>query len=197
MLTDMKKSRLVMLFFMVILATWSIEACNNGNQSKTGDSVDAAKEANDSSLAMVVNEADARFVVNIADKGLEEAEIAKLAKQKSANTVIKAFAGKVETTYAGMNAKLKTLAARKNIALPAMMGEKAQITITEQTQKKGTEFDRGLMNKIIDTHQVLTGLFEKEAKEGADADIRDFAGEMLPVVQSLLKEAKEMADKIK
>jgi putative membrane protein len=55
---------------------------------------------------------------------------------------------------------------------------------------KGADFDREYMKHMIADHKKDIAEFQKQAKSGKDADLKDFAARKLPTLQEHLKLAQ-------
>jgi len=58
---------------------------------------------------------------------------------------------------------------------------------------EGSEFDRAFLDHMIREHKTAISVFENQAKNGREADIRDYAKELLPDLRKHLKKAEELA----
>jgi putative membrane protein len=56
----------------------------------------------------------------------------------------------------------------------------------------GADFDRAYARAMVKDHEKDIAAFQKEAESGADPQIRQFAAQTLPTLQSHLQEAKQM-----
>jgi putative membrane protein len=194
----MKRSTLVFFFSAAIAGACTLGACNNGAQSNNQDSVDSAKNMNDTSAtAMMVDEMDSKFAVNAADIGMAEVEMGKTAEQKAMNAKIKSFASMMVMDHTQANEELKSAAAAKNITLPAAIGEDHQEHLTKLSQKTGRDFDKEYIDMMVDGHKKAIDLFEKEASDGKDADLKTWAANKLPTLRQHLDSAKAIRDMIK
>src|SRR5690606_11410339 len=109
-------------FFMALTASAiMLAACNNSNRRTANDSVDQARDVNDTSA--MVNEDDADFAVKAADASLAEIELGKLAMEKATDQRIKDFAQKMVTDHQRANDELMAIATRLNITLPPVVSE--------------------------------------------------------------------------
>lgn len=194
----MKKLNLLVLFAGVIIAGWVFEACNNGSGNNNQDSVDSAKNMNDTSAtAMMIDEQDSKFAVNAADISMAEVEMGKTAEQKAMNAKVKSFASMMVADHTKANDELKSAATAKNITLPATVGEDHQDHITKLSQKTGKDFDKEYMDMMVDGHKKAIDLFEKQATDGKDADLKTWANNMLPTLRQHLDSAKAIRDMLK
>ncbi len=193
----MKNSKWLFICLSFIAGTWIFEACNNGQPANSTDSVEAAKETNDSSNLIAVDEDDTEFVLKAADGGMAEVEMGNLGKEKATNPSIKEYAANMVADHTKANEELKALAASKNITLPASVSEYHQEHLTKLSEKKTNEFDKDYIDMMVDDHQKTVDLFEKQSKEGKDADLKAFATNTLPTLRSHLDAAKALKDNIK
>ena len=60
----------------------------------------------------------------------------------------------------------------------------------------GAAFDRGFIEAQVKAHQEAITLFEQQAQNGADADIKAFAQKQLPGLRNHLKQAQDLQAKL-
>ena len=198
----MKKVKFVVLASVICIS----QACNSGNN----DSVDAAKEANDKKDSMVttnsmdstmttavmpVDKSDADFAVEAANGGMMEVEMGNYAQQNALSSRVKDFGAMMVRDHSQVNSELKTLAASKNITLPATMGTDAHKEMEDLMKKKGKDFDKAYMNMMLDDHKKDVKAFEKAASDCKDADLKNFASKTLPVLRTHLDSTKAITGK--
>lgn len=193
----MRNSKLLFLAFFFIGGTWAFEACNNGAQKTSSEGVEAAKEANDTSSVVAVDEADMNFAVKAADGSLAEVEMGKLGQEKATNPSIKEFAGMVVTDHSKANEELKTLATVKGIKLPLVVSEDHQHHLTDLTQTKANDFDKAYVDMMVEDHQKDVELFEEQAKNGKDAELKTFAVNTLPTLRKHLDAVNALKENLK
>jgi putative membrane protein len=133
------------------------------------------------------------FVQKAAEGGAAEVAIAKLALQKAENAEVKAFAERLEKDHAAVNGELKTLAAARNITLPA---EKRGPVYFKLEKLSGAAFDRAFVAAMLTSHQNGVKAFDKEAASGADADIKAFAAKTLPTLKEHLQQVQTLSQAI-
>ena len=198
------------LFFMILLAAWSFQSCNN--ESTATDSVEAAEDSNESKMsdskmssdsgantmgATTVKEDDAQFAVEAASGGMMEVETSQLAQQKAQNAKVKEFAAMLVTDHTAANNELKSLASSKNITLPATMGDDHQKHVKDLNEKSGADFDKAYMKMMVDDHKEDVDKFEKASEKCEDPDLKAFAAKTLPVLRKHLDAAKSTNDALK
>jgi putative membrane protein len=188
-------------------------ACNSS--SSNSDSVDSAKNMNDSALtdsnsmmnndssamnttasAGPVSEEDGNWATEIANAGMTEVELSKVAQTKATNPRLKSFADMMVTDHTKANDQLKQLAAAKNITLPANLSDASQKKLDNLNKKDaGKDFDKAYMDDMLDGHKNAVDKLTKGSKDLKDADLKNFATQTLPVVQMHQDSIKAIAGK--
>jgi putative membrane protein len=60
----------------------------------------------------------------------------------------------------------------------------------------GDKFDKAYMQRMVRDHEQAVALFQDEAKNGKDTDVRDLANSTLSALQEHLKQAREIAGRV-
>lgn len=136
---------------------------------------------------------DDSFVDEASAKGVAEVEAGKLAEEKGSAADVKSFADMMIKDHTAANAKLKSIADAKNLKVSdsAELVDKAKTMILELRSAKS--FDQAYANNQVKAHEATIALFEKEASEGRDAEIKAFAKETLPTLKAHLEHAKTLS----
>jgi putative membrane protein len=172
---------------------------NNTSDDATTANQDATNSDVNNSTAVSSSEQsdDSQFMMKAASGGMMEVELSNLAQQKSKDTWVKKFAAMIVRDHTKANNDLKALAASKNITLPATMGEDHQKHMDDMREKTGADFDEDYIDMMVRDHKDDVDMFEKEANNGNDADIKAFASTTLPVLRMHLDSAQSIADMMK
>jgi putative membrane protein len=139
---------------------------------------------------------DQSFYDNAAEGGIAEVELGKLAQEKGTSAAVKEFGAMMVKDHSAANMKLKAVAAKKGVELPTKPGMMQMATKTKLEVLSGGTFDKSYIRGMVDDHQKDIALFEKEAKEGKDADAKAFATATLPTLRTHLKHVQEIATKM-
>ncbi|MDH0748191.1 DUF4142 domain-containing protein [Pseudomonas sp. GD03842] len=133
------------------------------------------------------------FVEDASAKGVAEVEAGKLAQEKGTAADVKSFADMMVKDHTAANAKLKSIADAKKLEVSdsAELLDKAKSMILELRSAKS--FDQAYANNQVKAHEATIELFEKEATDGKDAELRAFAQETLPKLKAHLEQAKALA----
>lgn len=178
-------------------------ACNNSSTNK--DSVDSATNANDSLLpdsnntaamsSTPASEQDAKWAVEVANGGMTEVELSKVAQTKAVNPRLKSFADMMVRDHTAANDKLKGIAAAKNITLPANLSDDSQKKLDALNKKTGKDFDKAYIDDMLDGHEKTIDKLQKGSTDLQDADLKNFATQTLPTVQMHQDSIKAIAGK--
>ncbi|HEX3704004.1 MAG TPA: DUF4142 domain-containing protein [Vicinamibacterales bacterium] len=135
--------------------------------------------------------ADQTFVKKAAEGGMAEVELGKLAAEKAASPEVKQFGQKMMDDHGKANDQLKSLAQNKNITLPSDLSAKDKALRDRLSKLSGAAFDRAYMRAMVTDHTKDVGDFRTESKAGGDADVKSWASNTLPTLESHLKMAKD------
>jgi putative membrane protein len=139
---------------------------------------------------------DANFLKTMANGGMAEVEVGKLATEKAMNPDVKKFAQQMVDDHSKTNEKVKTLAKEKNVDLPAKPGPEHAAAKSKLEQQRGTSFDAEYMKAMVKNHQKTVQLLQHQISSGQDARVKSFAQEALPTVQHHLQMAKDLEAKV-
>jgi len=134
------------------------------------------------------------FVTQVAVSDMFEIESSKLAQQKAASPQIKTFASQMVGDHGKTTAELKTLVSGGKVKapLPAVMDSSHQSKLDKLKGLSGADFDKQYVSDQQAAHKDAVDLFERYAKGGDNADLKNWAGKTVPA----LKHHKDMADKL-
>lgn len=189
------------LIASILLTT---QACNSNSGGSEKDSVDTANDANATKdttnmsdtkkdtvvNAMSVNDDVAKFAVKVANGGMMEVALGKLAEQKSANAKIKDFGSMMVKDHTNANDKLKEIATQKNISLPSSISQDDQKHIDDLSKENEKDFDKDYIDMMVKDHKDNIDLFEDAAKNSSDSTFKNFAAKTLPTLYKHLGAAK-------
>jgi len=136
--------------------------------------------------------ADSEFAQKAAMGGKHEVEGAKFAAGKASNAGVKSLANKLVKDHTAANNELTNMMKKKQIA-PAADDSKPAEAWRNET---GAAFDRAYLDHVIAEHEKDIALFEAEAKDGADAELKAWAAKKLPTLRAHLKTAQDQKAKL-
>jgi putative membrane protein len=180
------------LILALAIASLNFQACSENKKSGSTDSVENANDANDEKEKQATGEDDDdnEFAVKAANGGMLEMELARLVREKGQRSDVKEFAAMMMADHQKANDELKAIAGRKNITLPARLGDDEQKHVDELAKLSGTEFDKKYVDLMVDDHEKDVKLFKEAADDADDADLKAFAAKTLLTLQKHLERIK-------
>jgi len=134
---------------------------------------------------------DQKFVKEAAVGGMYEVQAGQVAAQKATSAEVKQMAQHIVADHTQANEKLMSLAQAKGIQdLPKELDAKHQKKLDHLKKLSGAQFDREYSQMMVSDHKEDIKAFEKEAKNGSDADLKQFASTTLPTLNQHLSMAQ-------
>jgi putative membrane protein len=134
------------------------------------------------------------FVQKAAMSDMYEIEAGKIASQKAQADTVKHFGQMMVDAHSKTTEEIKGIVQSENIKvdLPTKLDSKHQKLIDDLNSASNLTFDKIYPKQQIDGHKDAEELFEKYAKRGDNAALKQFAQKTLPVIQQHLSEAKKL-----
>lgn len=101
------------------------------------------------------------------------------------------------TDHTKTSTELKSIAAGKNILLPAAPLPMHQRQVQALANENAKNFDKAYMTAQVAAHQQAVNLFQEAATSAADPEFKAFAAKNLPALKMHLDMAKATRDKLK
>jgi putative membrane protein len=137
----------------------------------------------------------ADFVREVAISDMFEIESSKLAEQKG-NAQEKSFAQQMVTDHTKTSNELKQLVSSGKVKaeLPSALDSSHQSKLDKLKDNSGKNFSSDFDSYQVSAHKDAVSLFERYAKGGDDADLKDWAGKTLPTLHHHLDMAQELGN---
>jgi putative membrane protein len=129
---------------------------------------------------------DADFIDTVARAGTEEVQFGELAEKRAGTRADRAFAAHMVQAHTALNQQLMQLAASKQITPPTSMDEMHTSMFSQLQGLHGRAFDRMYLNGQATDHQAVLQAFQNEAQNGTDPQVKAFAAQYAPEIQSHL-----------
>ena len=146
---------------------------------------------------VALNKSDKKFIEDAAKLGNAEVEISQLAATHSQNGDVTSFAKTMIDDHTKANNELMELARNKGVDLAADDSHSRNKDLDKLNGMQGEKFDKEFVKKMVNDHKDAVKLFEKEAKDGNDSDLRNFASQTLPTLQHHLGMAEQLEKDLK
>jgi putative membrane protein len=188
----MKKSRKLQsgFFIIALISIFSFGMTSCDNKAKTEDTKEVAEDKNDAKMDGMKNEADAQFLVNVAEINQEEISLGKLAQEKGSMADVKELGKMMVEAHTKAMTSLSELAMKKSISLPEAKTDDVNDAYKEMNEKSGKKFDEKYCEKMVDGHKDAISKFEKASNDAVDPDIKAMAANMLPDLHKHLEMAE-------
>jgi len=135
----------------------------------------------------------ADFVKEAAVSDMLEIESSKIAQQKG-NADEKKFAGQMITDHTKTSSELKSMVGSGDVKaeIPASLDSSSQSKLDKLRNAKPEDFAGQYDPMQVSAHKDAVSLFERYAKGGDNAKLKDWAGKTLPALQHHLEMAQNM-----
>jgi putative membrane protein len=143
-----------------------------------------------------LSEADMAFIMKAGEGGDAEVALGKLAEANGSSTEVKAFGKRMVDDHTEANGKLIAIAKAKDVQLSHELKGEMKEMYEQLAKLNGPEFDKHYIQHMVKDHEEDVALFKKEAENGEDSKLKEFAGKTLKVIEQHLALAKEIAPKI-
>lgn len=136
---------------------------------------------------------DRKFMDKAAQGGMAEVELGQLAQQNAQSAEVKAFGKRMVDDHSKANDQLKQMAAQKGVSLPTSLDAKDQATKDKLSKLQGAAFDKAYMKDMVADHKQDVAEFKHESMAAHDPELKSWAGQTLPTLESHLQEAEKIA----
>lgn len=130
-----------------------------------------------------VSEMDRTFVQEAASGNLFEIQSAQLAVDRNVDPQLKQMASMILQDHQKASEELKSIANSKNIQFPQRMSAPHQRMYDQLREAQGAEFAQQFQRQQDQAHRDAITLFDRQAREGSDPDLKSFAQKTLPVLR--------------
>lgn len=184
----MKTTHNKFLSLLLLATVFAFAACENKNRNE--DSKKIAEEQNEAKFEDTDIENDTEFAVAVADAGMLEVQLSKLALERATTPAVKQFAQTMVDEHTAANNELTSLARQKNISLPATLSDKSQKKYNDLLTKSGKDFEDAYTDCMVKDHKDAVDKFKKQAEKGEDADLKSWAAGKVATLEHHLEMAK-------
>lgn len=132
-----------------------------------------------------VSATDKMFIKKAAKGGMMEVAMGKLASQSATDAEVKKFGARMVEDHGKANDELKALAGKRGVKVP------------KEKEMPKWKSDKDYVDAMVKDHEKDLAEFQKEAKDGTDADLKAFADKTSKVIDEHLKMIKEIQGKMK
>ncbi|WP_158047520.1 DUF4142 domain-containing protein [Skermanella pratensis] len=138
--------------------------------------------------------ADRTFISQAAYGSLAEVELGELAQQQSSSSQVREFGQMMVTEHTQMNEDLIKVASAKGVTPPSSPDPGRAAVADMLGELSGQEFDRQYIQQQLLDHQVSETLFENQAENGQDVELRQFARRYEPIIERHVQMLRRMSN---
>lgn len=139
---------------------------------------------------------DMKFVKHAVSGGLLEVKLGQIAMDQAANPAVKQFGQHMVQDHMRANQQLMNVLAASGIQAPKKIGQKDQECLDKLAKLRGGEFDKEYMKGMVKDHEKTIKLFQQEAEDGQNAQLKAFAQQTLPVLKAHLQMARQTCKQV-
>ena len=135
--------------------------------------------------------ADAAFVAKATDAAAALQDLARLGTARGSDASVKVFAKRLIEEQAAIAEGLTALARAKRVEIappPAAVREETAAL----ARHSGPAFDRAFVASIAKAHDAAVSLFESEAADGRDDEVKEWAAKQLPALRERQEKARAL-----
>ena len=174
-------------------------ACGGSGNDSVEQAQDATEQRFEDTAMEEERDDQAEFMTKAASSSMMEIEAGKLAQERATNPQVKEFAAMMVKDHTAASKEMSDLAMSKNVTLPDSMSNEHMSQMRDLREKKGADFDKDYMDKMVSAHDSDISLFEDvvEDNDYQDAEVKAFATKTLPKLREHHKRAQEIKDALK
>ncbi|CAO3424379.1 DUF4142 domain-containing protein [Azospirillum doebereinerae] len=162
----------------------ALAACSNGPGlvppmgASGSSSSQAGSDGSGASSTLTV--ADQSFLTQAAYGGFGEVALGTLAQKQASSSAVRELGQRIATDHTQSNRELARLAQSKGVT-PPTGPDPGRLAVSEAMMSlRGANFDRQYLQQQLADHEVSIALYNAQAQDGTDPDIRSFAAKWLP-----------------
>lgn len=177
-----------MVSLFTVLASASLAQSSVREERVRDDRVaPAARDVRVVDSARELNRSDRDFMEKAAKASMSEVAISRVAAARTSNPEVRRFAQKMIDDHEAAIEQLGVIAGARGVSLPAKDPR------PEKWEKRDAKsFDREYLEQMIDDHEEVVKLFEKQARDGEGTDTVAYARKHLPKMQQHLQHAIDL-----
>lgn len=140
-----------------------------------------------------VSNQDRAFLRNAAESGWAEIAASRMALQQATDPAVREFAQRMVKDHQRAGRRLEQLARDKGVKLPAVPSSAQQEQVQQLRAVTGQAFDQRYAEQFgTQAHRMAIDLYRRQAEQGRDPQVREFAMATLDVLQQHLQAAQNL-----
>jgi putative membrane protein len=136
------------------------------------------------------------FIKQAATDNLTQIDLANVGMAKVQNENLKAFCQEVQKDYTQANKALLPIAQRYGVTEEFAKRDQREAANKFAKESTGAEFDKKLASELLKNHQKEIANFEQASSSVHEADVKQYAENMLPKLRQHLQRAETLAREV-
>lgn len=181
----------------------------NTGCSEKKDSTDTAEEINENKIEnggagnqMSDSEGDAKdvaeYMVDLANTGMTELEMSKIAADRATNPSVKDYAKETVSAHAKDDEELKSEASKYTVTLPSVMSNDSQEMVAKlRDEKSGMDFDKMYLEKMADVNDKAISKARNLMDNTTEPALKEFAQKVVNDDSQHMDKAKMLKDALR
>jgi putative membrane protein len=137
--------------------------------------------------------ANPQFMKEATQDAMAKINLARVALQNAQNEQVKSFAVQMLSDYGKVQNDLIYIANQQFVFLNIELDPKQQDVFETLSNLQGAAFDKAYMKAMLSDPHTDVSRFKQEATKGSSEAMKNWASQMLPTLESALKEAQKVA----
>lgn len=138
---------------------------------------------------------DQAFVDLAAQTDMTEAHLGQLAQENASSQAVKDYATMLVTDHTADYTKLTAIATKAGLTVPKGLDAKHEKMIAPFEKLKGATFDAHYAKAMMMGHETAIAAYNKESRDGQNADLKAYATADLPILEKHSSGAKDLGKK--
>lgn len=139
-----------------------------------------------------LSEQDTSFAKQAAAAGAAEVRFGKDATARAQAPAVKQFGQQMVADHTQSNRQLKQIARQSDIDLPDNMDSMHKKLEKRLKKMKGANFDQAYIQSQVQDHQTAIALYQQEAAQGQNPQLKAYAAQTLPILQQHYQMAQQI-----
>ncbi len=144
-------------------------------------------------MARQLSEQDRDFILQARPMGIAEVKMSQMARDYAMRSEVRNFAERMIKDHGESNKQLMQILRKTDLDAPDEPDEEHQQLMDQLYELEGEEFDKEYVRTQVKDHEHHLDLYEREARQGQDPDVKEFAKGCMPVLKQHLDQVKGLA----
>lgn len=177
-----------------VLNTNTNTAAMNSNANVMNSNMNSNASSNTNKT---LSSSDQSFLETAGQGGIAEVQMGGLAITNGDNPEVKAFGQKMVSDHSRANRELREIANQRRVSFPGGPNEKQMADLSKLQKLSGAAFDKEYVKLMVADHEKDVAEFQKQADNGTDTELKNFAADTLPKLKMHLEMIKTISKTVK